>query len=311
MVIIDGNDKSLKQLFIPYFKQDLLENTAYNQVNKTISYIKKINTTYPIQVNPREINIFYLKKGIRERIIKQNNTFQIHNTSIQFSENELIKELEENPENFSPNVILRPVYQEVILPNLCYIGGGGELAYWLELKASFEAQKITFPILMLRNSVLIIYEKQFEKLKKLQVSGKDIFLKKNVLKNEITKKISEFPIDFSSQKELLKNQFEYLYKIAQQTDKTFHNAVKAQEVKQIKGLEKLEKRLLKAQKKKNSEYLERVSTLRCELFPEESLQERINNFSEYMIATQGNFINMLISTLNPFDFRFIIITLNN
>ena len=118
LVIIDGNDKSLKQLFIPYFKQDLLENTAYNQVNKTISYIKKINTTYPIQVNPREINIFYLKKGIRERIIKQNNTFQIHNTSIQFSENELIKELEENPENFSPNVILRPVYQEVILPNL-------------------------------------------------------------------------------------------------------------------------------------------------------------------------------------------------
>ena len=311
LVIIDGNDKSLKQLFIPYFKQDLLENTAYNQVNKTISYIKKINTTYPIQVNPREINIFYLKKGIRERIIKQNNTFQIHNTSIQFSENELIKELEENPENFSPNVILRPVYQEVILPNLCYIGGGGELAYWLELKASFEAQKITFPILMLRNSVLIIYEKQFEKLKKLQVSKKDIFLKKNVLKNEITKKISEFPIDFSSQKELLKNQFEYLYKIAQQTDKTFHNAVKAQEVKQIKGLEKLEKRLLKAQKKKNSEYLERVLTLRSELFPEESLQERINNFSEYMIATQGNFINLLISTLNPFDFRFIIITLNN
>ena len=289
LVIIDGNDKSLKQLFIPYFKQDLLENTAYNQVNKTISYIKKINTTYPVQVNPREINIFYLKKGIRERIIKQNNTFQIHNTSIQFSENELIKELEENPENFSPNVILRPVYQEVILPNLCYIGGGGELAYWLELKASFEAQKITFPILMLRNSVLIIYEKQFEKLKKLQVSGKDIFLKKNVLKN----------------------QFEYLYKIAQQTDKTFHNAVKAQEVKQIKGLEKLEKRLLKAQKKKNTEYLERVLTLHSELFPEESLQERINNFSEYMIATQGNFINLLISILNPFDFRFIIINLNN
>ena len=164
---------------------------------------------------------------------------------------------------------------------------------------------------MLRNSVLIIYEKQFEKLKKLQVSKKDIFLKKNVLKNEITKKISEFPIDFSSQKELLKNQFEYLYKIAQQTDKTFHNAVKAQEVKQIKGLEKLEKRLLRAQKKKNTEYLERVLTLRSELFPEESLQERINNFSEYMIATQGNFINLLISTLNPFDFRFIIINLNN
>ncbi|MDO4881504.1 MAG: bacillithiol biosynthesis cysteine-adding enzyme BshC, partial [Capnocytophaga sp.] len=163
LVIIDGNDTDLKRLFIPYFKKDLLENVAYNQVNTTISVIKGINHNYPAQVNPREINIFYLKNGIRERIVKSEKGFEIHNTDIHFTEKELLDSLEQNPENFSPNVILRPMYQEVILPNLCYVGGGGELAYWLELKDFFASQNITFPMLMLRNSVLIISEKQIKK----------------------------------------------------------------------------------------------------------------------------------------------------
>ncbi|MDO4881661.1 MAG: bacillithiol biosynthesis BshC, partial [Capnocytophaga sp.] len=140
---------------------------------------------------------------------------------------------------------------------------------------------------------------------------KEIFLKRNILENVITKKISEFPIDFSSQKELLNNQFKNLYEIAKQTDITFLNAVRAQEIKQIKGLEHLEKRLLKAQKRKNKDYLERILNLRAELFPEESLQERINNFSEYMIATQGDFIHQLAKELNPFDFRFVIFSIKN
>ena len=55
---------------------------------------------------------------------------------------------------------MRPLFQEVILPNLCYIGGGGELAYWLQLKSNFEAQGVVFPMLLLRNSVVIVTQKQ-------------------------------------------------------------------------------------------------------------------------------------------------------
>ena len=60
---------------------------------------------------------------------------------------------------------MRPLYQEVILPNLCYIGGGGELAYWFQLKHYFDKVEVPFPILLLRNSVLIQSEKQYKKLK--------------------------------------------------------------------------------------------------------------------------------------------------
>ena len=308
LVIIDGNDKSLKELLVPYFKRELLENASHKEVEKTLAYIKSVNKNYPEQVHPREINIFYVKDGIRERIVKDEQGYTVLNTSIRFSEEEILRHLECFPEYFSPNVILRPLYQEVILPNLAYIGGGGEIAYWLELKDMFALYKVPFPMLMLRNSVLLISEAQEKKLHKLGLTHHDIFLKNNILENKITQRLSEYPIDFSAQRACLQEHFAQLHQIAAHTDKSFLGAVKAQEAKQLKGLDNLEKRLLKAQKKKYRETLDRVIDLRVSLFPKESLQERVDNFSEYMIESQGQFINTLVKHLSPFDFRFVILS---
>jgi len=308
LVIIDGNDKALKELLVPYFKRELLENASHKEVEKTLAYIKSVNKNYPEQVHPREINIFYVKDGIRERIVKEEQGYTVLNTSIRFSEEEILRHLECFPEYFSPNVILRPLYQEVILPNLAYIGGGGEIAYWLELKDMFAQYKVPFPMLMLRNSVLLISEAQEKKLHKLGLIHHDIFLKNNILENKITQRLSEYPIDFSSQRACLQEHFAQLHQIAAHTDKSFLGAVKAQEAKQLKGLDNLEKRLLKAQKKKYRETLDRVIDLRVSLFPKESLQERVDNFSEYMIESQGQFIDTLVKHLSPFDFRFVILS---
>ena len=308
LVIIDGNDKSLKELLVPYFKRELLENASHKEVEKTLAYIKSVNKNYPEQVHPREINIFYVKDGIRERIVKEEQGYTVLNTSIRFSEEEILRHLECFPEYFSPNVILRPLYQEVILPNLAYIGGGGEIAYWLELKDMFALYKVPFPMLMLRNSVLLISEAQEKKLHKLGLTHHDIFLKNNILENKITQRLSEYPIDFSAQRACLQEHFAQLHRIAAHTDKSFLGAVKAQETKQLKGLDNLEKRLLKAQKKKYRETLDRVIDLRVSLFPKESLQERVDNFSEYMIESQGQFIDTLVKHLSPFDFRFVILS---
>ena len=308
LVIIDGNDKSLKELLVPYFKRELLENASHKEVEKTLAYIKSVNKNYPEQVHPREINIFYVKDGIRERIVKDKQGYTVLNTSIRVSEEETLRHLECFPEYFSPNVILRPLYQEVILPNLAYIGGGGEIAYWLELKDMFALYKVPFPMLMLRNSVLLISEAQEKKLHKLGLIHHDIFLKNNILENKITQRLSEYPIDFSAQRACLQEHFTQLHQIAAHTDKSFLGAVKAQEAKQLKGLDNLEKRLLKAQKKKYRETLDRVIDLRVSLFPKESLQERVDNFSEYMIESQGQFIDTLVKHLSPFDFRFVILS---
>lgn len=305
LVILDADNSDLKKAFIPFAKEELVYQTSYKTVIKTTEKLKN----YTIQVNPREINLFYLENNLRERIILENGKYKINNTKIEFSETEILSLLENHPEKFSPNVIMRPLYQEVILPNLCYIGGGGEIAYWLELKSFFETVKVTFPMLLLRNSVLLATEKQVKKADKLELTWKDLFSKQADLVNTKTKQLSEFPIDLTDQKEQLRKQFSALFEIANQTDKSFLGAVKAQEAKQIKGLENLEKRLLKAQKRKFSDVLQRITDLQNELFPNQSLQERQANFSEFYIENGNNLIPTLINKLNPLETIFNVIVL--
>ena len=305
LVILDADNSELKREFIPYIKEELVHQTANKTVLETLQKLKE----YPVQVNPREINLFYIEDNLRERILFEDGKYRINNTKITFSENGILELVAKNPERFSPNVILRPLYQEVILPNLCYIGGGGEIAYWLELKTTFQAYNCTFPILLLRNSALLVKPKQAEKAKKLGLTYIDLFANQEDLINRKVLKLSEIPIDFSVQKDVLKQQFSDLYAIANQTDKSFLGAVKAQETKQIKGLENLEKRLLKAQKKKYVAELHRIIDLQNELFPNQSLQERKANFSEFYLENGKELIQKLVTELKPLAFNFTILTL--
>jgi len=307
LVIVDGNDHALKQEFIPFVEEELVKQTSFSKVSEANEHLNTLDGNYKIQVNPREINLFYITEGIRERIIENNEQYHVNNTNITWSKSELLKHLNEVPERFSPNVIMRPLYQEVVLPNLCYIGGGGELAYWLQLKSNFESHKVVFPMLLLRNSALLITEKQKEKLKKLNVEVADLFLKQDALKTKITKQISAITIDFSEQKEHLKQQFKALYEVAEQTDASFKGAVAAQEQKQINGLKHLEKRLLKAQKRKLSDHLNRVVELQNELFPNQSLQERYMNFSEFYLEYGSGLITNLVEGLQPLKGEFSIV----
>jgi len=307
LVIVDADHKDLKRLFVPYMEKELEQQVSYHNV---LPKAKKLDAKgYKVQVNPREINLFYLSEGSRERIIEKEGSYFVNDTDLQWSKSEILEKLSEFPEDFSPNVMMRPLYQEVILPNLCYIGGGGELAYWLELKDYFEAVGIPFPMLLLRNSVLVQTEKQAEKIKKLTVSETELFLKQHELINRKVRQISNIDINFDPQRTHLKEQFKEMYQLAEQTDVTFVNAVKAQEVKQLKGLDMLENRLLKAQRIKLSDQVQRLISLQNELFPNQSLQERNTNFSELYLEYGENLIPELIKTLDPLKGEFIVLKL--
>lgn len=309
LVIVDANTKALKQEFIPYIKEELIEQSGIKHVLKTNTQIEAIaNKEYPIQVNPRKINLFYITKNLRERIVFEDNNYKVLNTEITWDKEAVIKEVEAFPERFSPNVILRPLYQEVILPNLCYIGGGGELAYWFQLQDNFKSNNVVFPILLLRNSVLIKTKQQAQKLEKLNISNQDLFLKRNAFINKKVREISNIDIDFSKQETHLKQQFAALYKLAEQTDKSFIGAVAAQEKKQLKGIKHLEKRLLLAQKRKLKDHVTRITDLQNQLFPNQSLQERNTNFSQLYLEYGEELIPKLIENLDPLKGEFLVLT---
>ncbi len=307
LVIIDGDDPALKALYAPYIKQELLEGVSHQQVNAQTS--KLTNLGYPEQVYPRAINLFYIKTGLRERIIKEGDRYRVNNTQISFDRDEILQELASHPERFSPNALLRPLFQEVILPNICYIGGGGELAYWFQLKTLFERVGVPFPVLLLRNSALLRSQKHLDKTQRLEVTDAQLFLKQNELINQKIRQISNIEIDFSDQRAFLKEQFKAMYLIAEETDPSFTGAVKAQEVKQLKGLDHLEHRLLKAQKRKLQDEVQRLVELQNEVFPRQSLQERNTNFSEFYLDYGETLIPQLVKALDPLAGHFSLITL--
>jgi bacillithiol biosynthesis cysteine-adding enzyme BshC len=299
LVIVEADDPALKELMIPIFEKELIDQESFKAVSKTLEDWRE---EYKIQVTPREINLFYLKDKLRQRIIAKGNAFAIDETDLEFSEKEIIKELEDHPERFSPNAVMRPLYQEVVLPNLAYIGGAGELSYWFQLKDYFESQDLPLPIIWLRNSVLLLSEKQVKKIKNLGRQIPDFFQSKSDLKSQHAREISEIDIDFSTQKEHLKKQFLDLYKLAKQTDPSFEGAVAAQEQKQMNGLEHLEKRLLKAEKRRLNDELNRLTELKEKLFPQENLQERFENFSSFYAEYGQDLIPKLKEELKPTQF---------
>ena len=306
LVILDGDDLALKKMLSPIVKDELENETSFHTVSETILALEK---NYKVQVNPRAINLFYLSENSRERILFENGIYKINNTNITFSKEEILREVDENPLAFSPNVIVRPLYQEVVLPNLCYIGGGGEIAYWLELKSYFEKVAVPFPILLLRNSVQIVSEKQQKKLTSLKISHQELFLKQQDLLSKKVLENTDIDLDFNLKIESLQKQFTELKEVAKKTDISFVGAVNAQEKKQIKGLENLQRRLLRAEKRRQKELVDRITDLQRQLLPNQSLEERQRNFSDYYLAYGTPFLGTLKKVLKPLAHQFTILEL--
>ncbi len=306
LVVVDANRKDLKQLMLPHFKKDLFSNEIHEAVS---SQSDELEQAYFTQVFPREINLFYLQPGSRERIERKGDKWLVLNTEIQFTAAELEAELEAYPERFSPNVVLRPLYQEVILPNLAYIGGGGELAYWFQLKSMFEAEKVPFPLLILRNSVLLCPAKWSNRLEDLGLKVTDLFQGLESLKSSYLKERFPEDAELSRFDEKLEHMFKELEEIAQLTDQSMLGAVNAQRQKQLNGIANLRKKLIRAEKRRSKEAMEKLDRIYYALFPKASLQERHDNLSPYYSDYGRDLITKLLTELDPLDFRFTLIHL--
>jgi len=306
LVILDGDDANLKKAMIPYFMEDLLGNGIHERVEKSS---QKLAQDYFAQIYPREINLFYLQAGIRERIEQKGDQFKVLNTNISFSETEIIKELNLYPERFSPNVVLRPLYQEVILPNLAYIGGGGEIAYWLQLKDMFDFLKVPYPLPILRNSVMMIPEKWQNRLKDLDLEAKDLFQKLEALKKNYIR--DHFPEDIELERfeKQLEGIFTDLEEVANLTDRSMLGAVNAQRQKQLKGIQNLRKKLIRAEKRQHSAHMEKLERIYFALFPKGALQERHDNIAVFYADHGQSLIEKIHDSLDPLDFRFTLINL--
>jgi len=285
IVIIDGDNKQLKNVFSPFIKRDILEKSNFHSLKYCSD---KLSQKYNLQAFVREVNFFRISEEKRERI--EGGVSE--------------EEIDNNIEIFSPNVLMRPLYQEYILPNLAYIGGGAEIAYWMQIREMFKKEEVCFPLLILRNSSMWIEEKDFTKFISLGFELKDLFCSENELHNKFIKKQSSISLDFE------KIKIEKLYQgISDKTsDVGMVSSIHSELKKQLKSFSKLEKKLLKSEKQNHETSLNQISKIKNKLFPKNSLQERFENIIPFYLTYGEKFIETLKEELNPLDTNFLILS---
>jgi bacillithiol biosynthesis cysteine-adding enzyme BshC len=306
LVIIDADDYRFKQQFAPIMERDIIEQNSFKNITETNEKLTQLGIH--IQVNPREINFFYLREGLRERIVFEHDRYKVLNTEIGFTEDELKQEIKQYPERFSPNVVMRPLYQECILPNIAYTGGGAEIVYWLELKSNFEHYKIDFPILILRNSGLVIGKETAAKIAKMELQPAELFKSADQIKNEWIKKHSKHALSLSEEWRELSSIFEKIKLRAYKIDSTLAPSTEAVLARLKHAMDNLEKKLVKAEKKNFHTRLQQVDHIKSDIFPKDSLQERTENFGLFYVKWGQGFIDELVRNFEPLDFKFTVLT---
>ena len=311
LVCLDADRPALKQALKPLLAKEIREQFSNQAVQATNGRLTAAG--YKPQVYARPLNLFFLTDaGKRERLepdaapgadctqVVVRGTIRCH------SQAELLALAEAEPERFSPNVVLRPVYQEILLPNLAYIGGGAEVAYWFQLQDVFAALGVPFPIVLPRNSALYLSGANAGKLAKLGVSALDMFKPLAELKKQVGAQLGQEEVSLAAPQQALAAAYEQVQALAQRLDPTLVKAVAAEAQKAAAALGGLEKRLAKAAEARHETAYAQLTALKDKLFPGGGLQERTDNVLSILVNNPG-FIGQLLACFEPLGLEFAVV----
>lgn len=305
LVISNPSRPAFKAAFRPLMEREIFEQVSQPLIEKAQAELTAAG--YSGQAHARDINLFYLSPGRRDRIVFQGGQYGALDTENLWTEAELRQELQDHPERFSPNVVMRPLFQELIFPNLAYIGGGGELAYWLERKEQFAAFGLNFPMLIRRNSVVWVDSKSQKQLDKLQLDFRQLFRQDDLIIRDFVARESPNDLSLKAEWEQLNNLFSSMAAKAKAIDPTLEKAALAEGNRQTKIVAQFETRLRRIEKKKYHDAMDTIRELRAKLFPGNSLQERKDNFLNVYLEEGEAMFPALIEALDPLEAGMVIV----
>lgn len=305
VVILDADDERLKRCYLPLMVDEISHQKSENLVKATSA---KLNEHYSTQAFARPVNLFYLKDNIRERIEKEDNGWKTLHTDISWPDDDaILAELETHPDRFSPNVILRGPYQESILPDVAFIGGGSEVAYWMQLKDVYDHYGIFFPALILRQSALWMPKSAVDLQIKLGLTDEELFLTIHQLEKNQVLATSDKELHLNEESEQLTIILERIKGKVGNVDPTLINAAEAVKAKINHLTKRLEKKMVRAEKRHYADRLRQLSRLKDLLFPSNHLQERHDCFLELYLQFGEQFTQTQYDHTLPFGNQFLMI----
>jgi uncharacterized protein YllA (UPF0747 family) len=213
-----------------------------------------------------------------------------------------------HPERFSPNVQLRPLYQQVVLPALAFLGGGSEVAYWLPLREAFDAAGIFMPVVLLRQSFWWIDRPSAERLESLDLRPQDLFEEAESLVKSWVHAHETVDLSLAAEKAELNALYGRIADRAAAVDPSLRGKVDAEKAGQGKALDKLEGRLVKASKQRHETQVKQLRKLLERHFPGGGLQERYDNMASLWLRHGPAFIDALMASMDPLDPAFVVVS---
>ena len=308
VVVLLPDSAALKSLFTSVIEKELTTGFSNKAVQQTI---QALSTHYKVQASGREINLFYLQDNKRERIVQTDAGYEVAALGIQFTKDQILADVQSNPANYSPNVILRGVFQETILPNIAFIGGGGELAYWLELKNVFLEVAVPYPVLLLRNSFLLVSAKHAQQLQKLQISTLTLFKGLQVIIDNFVKVNTTNHLQIDAQVAAIEAQYILIKEQAARIDTSLVQHIEALAHQQGQKLLQVQKKMLRSEKRKFEVEQQQITKIMEQLFPGGSLQERTENIADWYKIYGTQFVRTIIENSNDFSKGFTLLYLAN
>ena len=303
IVLCMMDDVRIKKAIMPIIKKEVLHAASQHLVVETQEAIES-RLGYKPQAFARGINMFYMTDGQRARIEKEGDEYKVLDTDISFSEAEMEAEIESHPERFSPNVVIRPLMQEAILPNVAYVGGGGELAYWMERRSQFESFDLFYPCLIRRNSLMILSKSQSAAIEKLGLQVEELFEKEDDIIRDFLQNQTDVELGLNEEINMITKAMSIIAEKAEVIDPTLKPAVLAESSKIEKQIEQIESRIRRSLKKQEETQVNQIKNLKSKLFPGNGLQERTDNFLQYYVLFGPQIEQKLMEELNPLDKAF-------
>ena len=298
LLILDGDCKELKLLFSEIAHKELFQEITFNSSKQ---YLNLLKSQYKLQVKPRELNLFYIDDGIRKRLIKTDKGFATSDQSIFWTPSEIKKMIADSPEKISPNVLLRPIYQEVLLPNIAYVGGAREIAYWLEIKPVFDAFKLDFPLPLVRNSYFVVSKKNKNWLDNHNISLERLFNSLDLQINQLIKELSSNLLSFDEDFKTLESFYSSLKLKGEKINAQLEKVVNGEEKRAYSALKNLEKRFLNAEKRKHEQEILKLKQIVTKLFPKGKAMERVNSFIPYISQDSLGFKEKIMAAPSLFE----------
>lgn len=303
LIFIDPSEKDLKRPLISVFMKELSSYPALCE--NVIMTAAEMEQEYDPIIKPKPINLFYNHNGNRFLIEpKDGENYGLKNSRQKFTRDEMFLVLNTNPELFSPNVLLRPVCQDTILPTIAYIGGPSEVAYFAQIKDAYDFFETPMPVIYPRTSITIIEKRVETFLEKNKLKILDLFHPKDTARRMV-EKFSEMNVEelFSSYIDELNAIYYQFKQKLELIDKNLVNTLDKKDLQYKDSLNVLKEKFLTSYLNQNEIVTKQLNKILSVIFPDNVLQERSLNIIYFLNKYGMDFIQHLKDNINIEDFE--------